>query len=211
MSEILSAFPFEAFARGAGLMLSLIVAIGAQNIFVISQGLAKSHVAAVCAICALCDAVLTGIGIFLIGGSLGENPNFALFLGAGGVVFLLCYALASFRSAVQGSHFAKIQNSAGGALTPVVAKALAVTLLNPHVYLDTVVVVGSLGATIESTQKPWFLRRHYGCFVRVVFRLRIRRTRLFKALCQPQGMAHNRCARGGFNAIHGVSDREIYL
>ena len=68
MSEILSAFPFEAFARGAGLMLSLIVAIGAQNIFVISQGLAKSHVAAVCAICALCDAVLTGIGIFLIGG-----------------------------------------------------------------------------------------------------------------------------------------------
>ena len=156
MSEILSAFPFEAFARGAGLMLSLIVAIGAQNIFVISQGLAKSHVAAVCAICALCDAVLTGIGIFLIGGSLGENPNFALFLGAGGVVFLLCYALASFRSAVQGSHFVKIQNSAGGALAPVVAKALAVTLLNPHVYLDTVVVVGSLGATIEGAQKPWF-------------------------------------------------------
>ena len=137
-------------------MLSLIVAIGAQNIFVISQGLAKNHVAAVCTVCGLSDAVFTGIGIFLIGGALKQGSLFTQILGIGGVIFLLCYALSSFFSAYKGSHFAKIQNSANSPLAPVVAKALAVTLLNPHVYLDTVVVVGSLGATIEGAQKPWF-------------------------------------------------------
>ena len=137
-------------------MLSLIVAIGAQNIFVISQGLAKNHVATVCMVCALSDAIFTAVGIFLIGGALKQGSLLTQILGIGGVIFLLCYALSSFFSAYKGSHFAKIQNSANSPLAPVVAKALAVTLLNPHVYLDTVVVVGSLGATIEGSQKPWF-------------------------------------------------------
>ena len=137
-------------------MLSLIVAIGAQNIFVISQGLAKNHVAAVCTVCALSDAVFTAVGIFLIGGALKQDSLLTQILGIGGIIFLLCYALSSFFSAYRGSHFAKIQNSANSPLAPVVAKALAVTLLNPHVYLDTVVVVGSLGATIADPQKPWF-------------------------------------------------------
>ena len=137
-------------------MLSLIVAIGAQNIFVISRGLAKNHVAAICTVCALSDALFTAVGIFLIGGTLKQGSLLTQILGIGGVIFLLCCALSSFFSAYKGSHFAKIQNSANSPLAPVVAKALAVTLLNPHVYLDTVVVVGSLGATIADAQKPWF-------------------------------------------------------
>ncbi|WP_297902691.1 LysE/ArgO family amino acid transporter [uncultured Campylobacter sp.] len=152
----MNSLPIGIFLQGAALMLSLIVAIGAQNIFVISQGLAKNHVAAVCTVCALSDAVFTAVGIFLIGGALKQGSLLTQILGIGGIIFLLCYALSSFFSAYKGSHFAKIQNSANSPLAPVVAKALAVTLLNPHVYLDTVVVVGSLGATIADAQKPWF-------------------------------------------------------
>ncbi len=77
-------------------MLSLIVAIGAQNIFVISQGLAKNHVAAVCTVCALSDAVFTAVGIFLIGGALKQDSLLTQILGIGGVIFLLCYAQARF-------------------------------------------------------------------------------------------------------------------
>ena len=143
-------------------MLSLIVAIGAQNIFVISQGLAKNHVAAVCMVCALSDAVFTAVGIFLIGGALKQGSLFTQILGIGGVIFLLCYALSSFFSAYRGSHFAKIQNSANSPLAPVVAKALAVTLLNPHVYLDTVVVVGSLGVGVMFVSFAWFFGLGYG-------------------------------------------------
>lgn len=192
-------------------MLSLIVAIGAQNIFVISQGLAKNHVAAVCTVCALSDAVFTAVGIFLIGGALKQGSLFTQILGIGGVIFLLCYALISFFSAYKGSHFAKIQNSANSPLAPVVAKALAVTLLNPHVYLDTVVVVGSLGATIADPQKSWFYAGVMFVSFAWFFRLGLRFRGAFEAFCKQQSMAHNRRARGSFDAVYGVSDREVCL
>ena len=146
----------NAFLRGAGLMLSLIVAIGAQNVFIISQGLAKNYVFTVCAICTLLDVVFTGFGVFVIGETFAKNELLTLILGVSGIIFLLSYAFASFLSAYRGSHFAKIQNSKNSSLLPVVLKTLAVTVLNPHVYLDTIVVIGSTSAPIASEAKIWF-------------------------------------------------------
>ncbi|MDA3057393.1 LysE/ArgO family amino acid transporter [Campylobacter sp. VBCF_05 NA6] len=146
----------SAFLRGAGLMLSMIVAIGAQNIFVISQGLAKSYIFVVCALCTLLDIVFTGFGVFVVGESFAKNELLTLILGVSGILFLLSYAIASFRSAYKGSHFAKIKNAKNASLLPVVLKTLAVTVLNPHVYLDTIVVIGSTSAPVPSELKIWF-------------------------------------------------------
>ena len=144
------------FINGAVLSFSLIVAIGAQNIFVLQQGLIKNHIFVVCLICFILDAVLMACGIFGVGGAFGKNENFTLFLGIGGILFLLGFGINSLISAFRASNFAKIQNAKSEKLSKTISKTLAVTLLNPHVYLDTVVMVGAMGAVLNQNERIYF-------------------------------------------------------
>ncbi len=131
---------------GLALGLTLIVAIGAQNAFVLRQGLRREHVGAVVAVCAVADALLIAAGVAGLAGVLAGRPALATALSLFGAVFLAVYGLrALWRAARPGGLDA---GQGAGALTrrQAVGQALAFTLLNPHVYLDTLVLVGSVGA-----------------------------------------------------------------
>lgn len=136
---------YNAFLAGFGLGLSLITAIGAQNAFVLKQGIRRQHVFWVCLCCALSDAVLIVFGVTGFTTLLVLFPWVDPLARYGGALFLLVYALLSYKSAVfdrssmELSEAAKPQSLAAALLV-----CLAMTYLNPHVYLDTVVLLGSV-------------------------------------------------------------------
>ncbi|MBI4900271.1 MAG: amino acid transporter [Actinobacteria bacterium] len=130
--------------------LSLIVAIGAQNAYVLRQGLRREHVGIVVAICAVSDLLLIAAGTLGIGALVRYVPWLLVALTWGGVAYLLWFAYRSFRSA---RHPAVLASSAAAARSSVVATALALTYLNPHVYLDTVVMLGTLAT--QQDAGPW--------------------------------------------------------
>jgi L-lysine exporter family protein LysE/ArgO len=146
-----------AWATGFALGASLIIAIGAQNAFVLRQGLAREHVGAVVLFCAAADALLMIAGVLGAGQALAAAPSLALALGVGGALFLLAYGLRALWRAVWPGV---LQATPAGALrgrAAVLAQAAAFTLLNPHVYLDTVVLVGAIGAQQSAAARPAFL------------------------------------------------------
>jgi L-lysine exporter family protein LysE/ArgO len=126
--------------------LSLILAIGAQNAFVLRQGLRREHVGAVVAVCAGSDAVLIAAGV----GGFGAMSRIAPWLGEAmrwaGVAFLLVYGALRFRAAARGGEALKPAPGAAAPLATVLATCLVLTWANPHVYLDTVVLLGSISA-----------------------------------------------------------------
>ncbi|MEX5728960.1 L-lysine exporter family protein LysE/ArgO [Rhodovulum iodosum] len=128
--------------------LSLILAIGAQNAFVLRQGLARSHVFALCLFCALSDAVLIAVGVAGFGTLVALVPGFPRAMALAGAAFLLVYGAARFRAAWRGGHALTAQGRAG-TRTATLATAAALTWLNPHVYLDTLGLIGAV-----STQYP---------------------------------------------------------
>ncbi len=144
-----------ALLTGAALGLTLIVAIGAQNAFVLRQGLRREHVGAIVLLCAFCDAVLMTAGVAGLATLLGERPALALWLTAGGVVFLAVYGLRALWRARRPAALAAAQGTQAMTLAQALAQAAAFTLLNPHVYLDTVVLVGSVGAQ-QGDARWWF-------------------------------------------------------
>lgn len=140
---------------GLALGLSLIVAIGAQNAFVLRQGLRREHVLAVVIICALSDAVLIALGIWGLGALIEEADWLLATIRIAGAAFLTWYGI---RSAVRAARPNTLSTDPGGApVSPrtAVLTALALTWLNPHVYLDTVILLGSISATYEAGQW-WF-------------------------------------------------------
>lgn len=147
---------FSNFINGAILSFGLIVAIGAQNVFVLRQGLSKNHIFVVCFICFVFDAILMALGVFGVGSIFATNAKLTLLLGIGGILFLLYFGISAFISAYKGTNFAKIKNATPEKLSKTLLKTLAVTLLNPHVYLDTVVIVGSVGSTLSQSQRIYF-------------------------------------------------------
>lgn len=146
-----------AFVEGLVLSLGLIVAIGAQNAFVLRQGLRREHVGSVVLFCALADALLIAAGVFGMAQALGEHPEFARALALLGAVFLATYGWQAFARARQSSQLQAAQSGPGLTLTKAVMQAAAFTLLNPHVYLDTVLLVGSIGAQQPVALRPWFV------------------------------------------------------
>ena len=134
----------NALLSGFLLGLSLIVAIGAQNAFVLRQGLRREHVFAVCLACALSDAVLITIGVAGFGVIGVAIPWIEPVMRYGGALFLAAYGLRSFRAALV-NHGALTPSRADAlGLARTLATCLAFTWLNPHVYLDTVVLLGSI-------------------------------------------------------------------
>jgi L-lysine exporter family protein LysE/ArgO len=132
---------------GLGLGLSLIVAIGAQNAFVLRQGLRGEHVLPVVLVCAVSDAVLVVAGVLGAGALLDRVPGLLLVFRFGGAAFLLCYAVLAARRALRPGALGAEADGAGVPAATALATALALTWLNPHVYLDTVVLLGSIAQT----------------------------------------------------------------
>ncbi|MCJ1702422.1 MULTISPECIES: LysE/ArgO family amino acid transporter [unclassified Rathayibacter] len=147
--------PLLAAVSGLGFGLSLIIAIGAQNAFVLRQGLRREHVLAVVAICALADAALIILGIAGIGAVLESAPWLLVVIRWGGIAFLLAYAVLAARRALRPGTLEGDPAGASTSLRTAIGTCLALTLLNPHVYLDTVVLLGSVANT-HGDERWWF-------------------------------------------------------
>ncbi|SFE22678.1 LysE/ArgO family amino acid transporter [Paracidovorax konjaci] len=148
-----------AWVAGFTVCLSLIVSIGAQNAYVLRQAVAGRHVRVCVALCVLADAVLIGAGVAGLARLLESAPGLGRALTMGGAVFLLAYGLFAWHRALFGAG-AGLQSDRGRArqgLLGVVGTLAAITLLNPHTYLDTVVLVGSIGARQEGALKWVFV------------------------------------------------------
>ena len=131
---------------GASLGLTLIVAIGSQNAFVLRQGLRREHVGAIVVFCAVADALLMLAGVAGLAQLLGNRPALASALTLGGAAFLSVYGLRALWRAARPSALLAAQGAGGISLHQALLQTAAFTLLNPHVYLDTVLLVGSVGA-----------------------------------------------------------------
>lgn len=145
-----------AFFQGLGLGAGLIVAIGAQNAFVLRQGLARGPVITVATVCFVCDAVLIAAGAFGLGALIASTPWVLALTAWGGAAFLAVYGALSFRNAFRGQA---LRGEGGGAVeggVKAVMLALSFSLLNPHVYLDTVVLLGSVAAQVPAAERPFF-------------------------------------------------------
>ncbi|CAG36416.1 LysE/ArgO family amino acid transporter [Desulfotalea psychrophila] len=132
------------FLQGMMVGASLIVAIGAQNAFVLSCGIRKQHQYAVAATCALCDTVLIFLGAMTTGKVVGMNPGLQTIAAWAGAIFLLCYGCRALYSAINSSAVLRAEKKQCTGLRSIVLLTLSITLLNPHVYLDTVLLLGSI-------------------------------------------------------------------
>ena len=145
------------FVQGLALSLGLIVAIGAQNAFVLRQGLRREHVGSVVLFCAVADAVLIAAGVLGMAEALGQSPNLTRALALAGAIFLAVYGFQALRRAQHAHQLKAAEGGAGLRRGTAVAQAAAFTLLNPHVYLDTVLLVGSIGAQQPAALRGWFV------------------------------------------------------
>lgn len=143
----------EGFAMGAG----LIIAIGAQNAFVLKQGIKGEYRTVIALICSLSDAILIVCGIAGMGALFSSHVVATKIISFAGAAYLAWFALKCFRSAVKGDYM-DIDNESFKSLTlkDAVTITLALTFLNPHVYLDTVVMLGGYGAARPLEIRPFF-------------------------------------------------------
>lgn len=135
----------QSYLNGLAIAIGLIMAIGAQNAFVLAQSLRREHHLPVAALCVLCDVVLVAAGVFGLATLLAQSPTLLSIARWGGAAFLLWYGYSALRRACSRQALAA-DGSAPRSRQAVLLSALAVTLLNPHVYLDTVLLIGSFGA-----------------------------------------------------------------
>ncbi len=133
--------------------LSLIVAIGAQNAFVLRQGLLKKHVLVIVLICAVSDATLITLGVLGLGALISALPWLLEVIRWVGVAFLVWYGSTSLRRFMKNESL-KAAETGSGALKQTVLTTLALTFLNPHVYLDTVIFIGGIAS--QFGDQKWF-------------------------------------------------------
>ena len=147
----------SAYVTGLVLGGSLIIAIGAQNAFVLRQGLLRIHVALVVVVCVLVDVALTTVGVDGLSASLGRNRLALDALAVGGACFLGWYGLGAARRACSSQALSAGSAAVARSARSVLLQTLAVSLLNPHVYLDTVLLIGSVGVQQPAPLRPAFL------------------------------------------------------
>lgn len=164
------------FLQGFGTGGGLIIAIGAQNAFVLSQGIRKNHPLIIALICIFCDATLIAVGTAGVGSLISKNPVLIKFATGGGALFLLYYGFMSLKSAFKPKSL-EAADTIEYSLKSVILTTLAVTLLNPHLYLDTVVLIGSISSSFPADERLlftigaitasiiWFLSLSYGARV----------------------------------------------
>ena len=164
---------FATAVEGFLLAIGIIVAIGPQNAFVLRQGLRKQHVFALATACALSDIVLIAAGVAGLGSLVRATPAALTAIGVGGAIFLFAHGALALRRMLSTESL-HVNEGEGGSLAATLTTGLALTFLNPHVYLDTVVLIGGLsarhpgagaiafgiGAGVASTS--WFYGLGYG-------------------------------------------------
>lgn len=144
-----------AVAKGFGMGAGLIVAIGSQNAFVLSSALRNQHVFLVAALCILIDVVLIIAGVWGLGSLIQQFPALLKLATWGGALFLFIYGGLAFRRALHPSQL-MADNTAIPSVQAAILTTLALSLLNPHVYLDTVILLGSIGGQLPKPQPFWF-------------------------------------------------------
>lgn len=146
----------DPYLTGLGVGAGLIIAIGAQNAFVLSQGIRRTSLLIVPLVCSLSDALLITLGIAGVGTLLSINPIVLKFATAGGALFLIWYGLRSFQSFLKKGRLEE-QETLRMELGEMVAYTLAVIFLNPHVYLDTMLFVGSISTQFYDGGRIYFV------------------------------------------------------
>lgn len=141
------------FVIGAG----LIIPIGAQNAYVLSQGIKQNHHITAATICIICDFILMSLGVFGGGAIINSHPVLAMTVTVLGIVFLTVYGAMFFKSFYSASEESMAKEMSSTTKKTVIFTTLAVTLLNPHVYLDTIVLIGSISGQYQESQRIFFL------------------------------------------------------
>ncbi|MFK4295677.1 L-lysine exporter family protein LysE/ArgO [Arthrobacter sp. GAS37] len=151
---------FHAAGLGLGTGLALIVAIGAQNAFVLRQGIRGEHIGAIVAVCAISDAVLIAAGVLGTGALLTAAPAAVVVLRYVGAAFLVTYGVMAARRILKPQALVSAEPGPSGAgrsgLAAALATVMALTWLNPHVYLDTVLLLGSVANAQGPGLQWWF-------------------------------------------------------
>ena len=143
--------------KGFIVTISLIVAIGAQNAYILKLGLLKQHVLKAVLICIFFDFILISAGVLGLGYFIQGNQLLINIIAIIGIVFLIFYALLSFKSAFKNESLQIDGEVKTNPLKEVITMLLVFTLLNPHTYLDTVLLIGGIGANIAQDLKVYFL------------------------------------------------------
>ena len=143
------------FMQGFGAGGGLIVAIGAQNAFVLSEGVRGNYHILIALICIFCDALFITLGVAGVGNSVSAHPLLSQWVTWGGAAFLFFYGYGSLCSAIRGGSLDS-GSQAVTSLGAAVATTLAVTLLNPHFYLDTVILLGSISSHFNGDSRLFF-------------------------------------------------------
>lgn len=146
---------FDTFFTGAFLGAGLIIAIGAQNAFILSLGLKRLHAIKAALVCAVSDALLILAGVAGLGALIASNSLATTIAALGGAAFLVAYAVFALRRALKPASL-EAQETKRTPWPAILAQTLAVTFLNPHVYLDTVVLLGSISAQYSDEARPIF-------------------------------------------------------
>src|SRR3954471_3638515 len=146
----------SAFLKGMGLGGGLIIAIGSQNAYLLRQALKREFVLTCIAICIICDIILIGAGVAGMGQLIVEAPALLFWIKISGAGFLFWYGLRAARSALNPGAMTAGDHTPAGDRNTVIAAMLAFSLLNPHVYLDTVVLLGSIGGQQAGNGRLYF-------------------------------------------------------
>lgn len=147
----------DIFLKGFIVTFSLIVAIGAQNAYILKLGLLKQYVLPAILICIISDFLLITIGVYGLGFFIKGNQLLINSIAIFGIVFLVFYALLSFKTALKNESLKIDDEIKTNPLKKVITMMLVFTYLNPHTYLDTVLLIGGIGANIEDSFKLIFL------------------------------------------------------
>ncbi|MDR3641429.1 MAG: LysE family transporter [Humidesulfovibrio sp.] len=138
------------YAQGFALSAGLIMAIGAQNVFVLTQGARRHRPWLVAGVCTACDVLLIAAGVGGVGGMAAGRPEISGVLGLAGAAFLGAYGLCAFRKALRGESLGLDESVNQPGVRAIVSAALGVSLLNPHALLDTVVLIGGLASRLDA-------------------------------------------------------------
>ena len=149
--------PWAAFSTGFLLCATLIIAIGAQNAYVLRQGLRREHIGAIVLFCSLSDLLLIGAGVAGLARLLRELPTITAILTAGGATFLLWYGVRALVRARRPQHLHPEDENRTRSLASALTQVAAFTFLNPHVYLDTLLLMGTVGAEQPSGSRAAFV------------------------------------------------------
>lgn len=170
-------FAISVFINGFLISLGLIVAIGAQNIYVLKRGLLKESVFIVALTCTLIDALLIIAGVKGLGKFIEEFPAFIIYITWFGIVFLVAYGLLALKSATSKHIMTIDTHSSKKSTLMIVMTICSLSFLNPHVYIDTVILIGTIGSKYQdnlqnlfilgatSASVIWFFSLAYGCRV----------------------------------------------